>query len=104
MLEKYRSGNTFSWPLGEALYKVGRYDGAYLNYRNIWYHLLPDEVGNYYNFIECAYWLHKSCEKLGEKEKMKKVVSEIRKHYEKIPRETRRKQKQKLNYLMKQDG
>ncbi|RKX28252.1 MAG: hypothetical protein DRP46_08915 [Candidatus Zixiibacteriota bacterium] len=104
MLEKYASGNTFSWPLGEALYNAGRYDGAYRNYRNIWYHLLHNNTGNYYNFIECAYWLYKSCGELGDKKMMKEIINEIRQHYEKIPRKTKRRQKQKLNYLLKQNG
>lgn len=100
--KKYPEGKTFLWPQAEAYFKSGRFEEAAQVYSRLRLSLL-EEPGNYYNLIECSYQLHKALTEIGDKDNMKNVINDIRANYENIPRETKRVQKQKLGYLLKQE-
>lgn len=103
LYEKYPDGKTFLWPQAEAFLKSGRFKDASAVYSNLRLSLL-NEPGNYYNFIECSYLLHDILKETGDTDGMRQIITDVRAHYNNIPKETRRKQKQKLVYLLKQEN
>ncbi|MEW5923007.1 MAG: hypothetical protein AB1746_03380, partial [Candidatus Zixiibacteriota bacterium] len=103
LYEKFPMGKTFLWPQAEAYLKSERFADAARVYSGIRQSLL-NNPGNYYNFIECSYQLHKVLNETGDLNGMKKIIIDVRANFDNIPKETRRKQKQKLAYLLKQDG
>jgi hypothetical protein len=98
MLKKYPDGNTFLWPLAEAYLEKG-------NYRNgrSTLQLLRDrlavEPGNYFNLVECDYYLYYCYEKLSMKSDAEQLADETMQYYQQIPQRTRGQQRDKIAFL-----
>ena len=101
MFQRYPGGNSLLWPMAEAYFKKDQYDDAVRIYDLI-LNRLVNSPGNYFNIIESSYRLCLSLEKTERPEKIKRVVAYINSIYDKIPESIQKKQKSKLNYLMKQ--
>ena len=69
MLAEYPDGNSFLWPLGEALYENREYNESIIIYEKL-LNRLKGEPGNYYNVIECVYRLYQAYRKMGEGDKL----------------------------------
>jgi tetratricopeptide (TPR) repeat protein len=97
---RYPEGKTFLWPLGEAYYKKGQYNEAENIYIKL-FDILKSEPDNYYNLIESGYWVIKATEKTKNKAFRREVIDHISNAYRDIPRDIKRAQKNKLNYIVR---
>jgi len=95
MLEQFSQSNTFYWPLAEALFRSEQYSAAIENY-SIIFDRLVQSPGNYYNILECAYYLHRAYRELDREDKAAEVSDYVRSVNDLIPAEVRRAQKDKL--------
>jgi tetratricopeptide (TPR) repeat protein len=100
MLERYPDGNSLLWPLAESYYRSERYAKAAEIYE-ILLKRLKKEPGNYYNIIESSHGLCLSYEKMGDNHKTGELISYLDSIYSEIPKRIKRKQRDKLGYLMR---
>ena len=80
MLINYPDSRTIRWPLAAASLKNNDYETALTFYAELTEHYFA-KPGNFYNLIECCYYLYQCYEKLGrdeEKEEILKKVSQFR--------------------------
>lgn len=100
LYEKYPEGKTFLWAIGEAHYK----DENYIEAIKV-YNLLREKVsmnpGNYFNLVELDYLLYKSYKSAGIKAKAESSAIKIMEYVNNIPENIRKKQKDKINELVK---
>ncbi|UCD63696.1 MAG: hypothetical protein JSW34_13290 [Candidatus Zixiibacteriota bacterium] len=98
LLQTYPDGRLFFWPLAAAYFESGAYDparGTFLTLRG-GYARAP---GNYYNLVECDYFLYQCLDKLERKSDAKSVAVNLLAYYENIPDDTRRRQRGKIAFL-----
>jgi len=101
ILIDFPDSRTLQWPVAEAYFKSGKYDEAarIYSYLRNYFH---DNRGNYFNLIECDYYLHECCKKLGWKEKADDILSRVDDYRSHVPKAIQRKQLAKLNYLRRE--
>lgn len=95
---KYPEGKTFLWPLAQALFGEGRYSDAGETYRAIRDKIVP-EPGNYFNLIEVDYFITQSFNWLGLNEEARQAAGRLMEYYQKIPKETLKRQRHHINFL-----
>ncbi len=97
---KYNSSLTFWWPMAECCYQKQDYEMASHIYQSIFYKK-ENSPGNYYNLIEAAYWSKKSAVPPGYQHRINEVVDFLSSKIDSIPEHTRKRQKDKLKFLLK---
>lgn len=98
MARQFPEGKLFLWPLAETYFRMKRFSDAADVYTNLRSKLEP-EVGNYYNLVECDYQLYRCYEELNDSDGIQMIVDRFRTYREQIPKETSRRQRQKLKFL-----
>jgi predicted Zn-dependent protease len=99
MYTKYPNGLSFLWPLAEGYYRGENYRKAQDTYYEL-YEKLKKTPGNYYNLIESIYWLKKTDKKLDNNKTSPAAIEYLQRVFNDIPKETRRRQRGKLSYLL----
>ena len=100
-LTKYPESRTLRWPLAEAYVKSERYQEA----ADIYSYLreyFDDNRGNYFNLIECDYYLYQCLKKLGRNKEAEELLNSVSNYRSQVPRSAQRRQLAKLNYLRRE--
>ncbi len=98
MIEKYPHGKSFLWLLAQAYFEKKEYRharDAFARLREYY----ASEPGNYFNLVECDYFLLQCSERLGDEEAAEKTIRSFRSYSSRIPSSTRRRQREKLSFL-----
>ncbi len=98
MRKKYPDGKALLWPLARAYYDSKDYRNALQTYRLL-RERIAEEPGNYFNLIECDYHLYRCLEKLTESAEAGKIAVGVQQYYEKIPKDVRRRQRDRISLL-----
>ncbi|MCH8028032.1 MAG: tetratricopeptide repeat protein [candidate division Zixibacteria bacterium] len=101
MLANYPESRTIRWPLAEASFKNDDYENALTFYAELTEHYLA-EPGNFYNLIECCYYLYQCCQKLGRDERKEKILQQVSLFRSEIPSKIKKRQRSKLSYLRRE--
>jgi len=101
MLANYPESRTIRWPLAEACFKNNDYKNALTFYTELKEHY-SSEPGNFYNLIECSYYLYLCYLKLGCGERRKEILEEVDRFRSEIPSRIKKRQRSKLNYLRRE--
>lgn len=96
--ERYPDGKTFLWPIAQAWYKQEMYDSALVVYHSIRDKLI-EEPGNYFNVIECDYYITKCLTWLKKDEDAISAASAVHDYRVDIPDQTLKRQRSKVRYL-----
>jgi len=99
-VRRYPEGRTFLWPIAQAQYRQADYRAAAVTFLNLRARL-DESPGNYYNLIECDWHLAQCYKWLAGEDDLKAVVAHFRAYEDRIPRETRKRQSSKINYLQR---
>jgi hypothetical protein len=97
---RYPEGKTFRWPLAQALFRQTRYREAADEFTRI-RRQLTQNPGNYYNLIQCDYYLTKCFTWLSEREETRAAAGRVRDYHDLVPDKTLRRQQTKLNLLLR---
>jgi len=97
-VERYPDGKTFRWPLAQALFRQGKYEQATAVYGEIRALLLPSP-GNYYNLIQCDYYVAQCYNWSEQPTRAVEIALGIEQYEALIPDTIVRRQAAKLNYL-----
>lgn len=98
MLARFPHGKLFLWPLAEAYYKKKDYLKALETYRLLRERLTKDP-GNYYNLVECDYYLYRCTKNLGRKDEARETTGEFMGYYGDMPKKTKGRQRSKIAFL-----
>ncbi len=98
MLGRYPNGRAFLWPLAEAYFQKKDYSNAIKIYTQLREQIALDP-GNYYNIVECDFYLTHALESIEDKAKAKEQASLLRDYYVHIPPRTRERQFGHIIYL-----
>jgi hypothetical protein len=98
MSEIHPGGTAFLWPLAQARFKAGRYSEALGVYRRL-RERYADEPENYYNLVECDYYVVQCLNWLSETSEARDSATRVYTYYDLIPDKTLRRQSAKLSYL-----
>lgn len=97
-VHRYPDGKTFRWPLAQALFRQSRYEDAALVYLEI-RSRLQASPGNYFNLIQCDYYLTQCCNWLSDPDRTRTAAQRINEYYGSIPAKTLKHQRSKVNFL-----
>lgn len=97
---RFPDGRTFLWPLAQARFAAEDYAAALEAYTELRRRLI-DDPGNYYNLIECDYYITKCHNWLADNSAARASASLLSSYNDDIPPETRRRQSSKISYLRK---
>ena len=100
LLEKYKNGRTFLWAQGKVYYKDESYHKSIKIYQRIKNQLMQNG-NNYYNIIETDFRMYESYKKLGLEQEASESAKQIYEYLNKIPESTKKRQKGKINSLVK---
>ncbi|RKX24864.1 MAG: hypothetical protein DRP47_10740 [Candidatus Zixiibacteriota bacterium] len=100
MRGEHPDGKSFLWPLAKAYWKLEQYNNAadVYNYLRI---LLEKNPGNYFNMVDCDYWLYRCYNRLCQEDKARHIAQRFSLYVKEIPRETKNRQRNKISYLKK---
>jgi len=98
LLHRFPDGKAFLWPLAQAYYAGGDYDAALDIYSRLRARFETDP-GNYYNLIECDYYLTQCHNWLSRQDDAIRAASALSTYDDRVPKETRRRQSSKISYL-----
>ena len=98
MRERYPDGKAFLWSLARAHYEKKSYSKALKTFQLLRKRLESDP-GNYFNIVECDYYLYRCFDKLSMKTESKKVAKAMQQYYRQIPKEIKRRQRSKIAFL-----
>jgi len=101
MLANYPDSRTIRWPLAAASFKNNDYETALTFYAELTEHYFA-EPGNFYNLIECCYYLYQCCQKLGRDEEKEEILKKVSQFRSEIPSKTKKRQRSKLSYLRRE--
>ena len=96
--DRYPQGKSILWPLGQAYYETGQYHRAAEIYESL-RQRLAESPGNYYNLIECDFFLYRVYEKLRQHDRAEAIAARARTYMDEIPGETRHRQRAKIAFL-----
>lgn len=103
ILDKFPESRNLRWPVAQAYFKSGDFNGAVGVYSFL-RDYFDKSRGNYFNLIECDYYLHECYKNLGWKEKADEILNRVNDYRSNVPRGVQRKQLAKLNYLRRELG
>ncbi|MDF1544201.1 MAG: hypothetical protein P1R58_03760 [bacterium] len=98
MLERYPNGTIFLWPRGVAYHESGQPEKCAELFGQLREHY-SKQPGNYFNMVECDYMITKSLETLELKKEAAKAAAEFSKYEDSLPRNTLKRQSDKIRYL-----
>ncbi len=101
MLANYPDSRTIRWPLAAASFKNNDYETALTFYAELTEHYFA-EPGNFYNLIECCYYLYQCYEKLGRDEEKEEILKKVSQFRSEIPSKIKKRQRSKLSYLRRE--
>ena len=101
MLASYPESRTIRWPLAAASFKNNDYENALTFYAELTEHY-SKKPGNFYNLIECCYYLYQCYEKLGRDQKKEEILQQVSQFRPEIPSRIKKRQRTKLNYLRRE--
>ncbi len=101
MLANYPDSRTIRWPLAAASFKNNDYETALTFYAELTEHYFA-EPGNFYNLIECCYYLYQCCQKLGRDEEKEEILKKVSQFRSEIPSKIKKRQRSKLSYLRRE--
>jgi hypothetical protein len=101
MLEKYPGSRTLRWPRAAAYFKTQMWENAAGEFE-ILRNYFEKNKGNYYNLIECEYWLYLCYKEMAKESEADKILSRIDNYRSKAPRSTQKRQLAKLNFLRRE--
>lgn len=99
-LTQYPNGRTFLWPLAQAQYERKEYLAAITTYGEL-RRRLERQPGNYYNLIECDYYLTKCHAELDQEDQAKLAAMKFAEYYAELTKSVRERQNGNLSYLKK---
>lgn len=94
----YPLGTSFLWPLARSRWDKKEYVAAHDAYSHL-RGLLKERPGNYFNLVECDYYLSACREKSGDKVAAAAEAIRLNEYDRYIPPRTRERQADKLRYL-----
>lgn len=97
-MTRYPNGKSFLWPLAQSYFDRELYQKGIDIYTEIRDRIIP-RPGNYYNFVECDYFIAVGHDKLDQAQKAIESARNLEQYYDAIPRQTRKRQQGKLGYL-----
>ena len=98
MLQKYPDGKLFLWPLAQAYWLTENWTGCAETYARLRKRLIPNP-GNYFNLIECDYYLLQCYDRMQVPEKARATAMEFLKYESLVPEKTRGRQGSKMSAL-----
>lgn len=101
MLLKYPESRTIRWPLAISYFEKGNYERALelFSYLRKYY---ATEFGNYYNIIECDYYIYYCYENLKMKDKAEEVLIKVNNYRSDVSKSVQKRQLSKLNHLRRE--
>ncbi len=96
--QSYPLGTSFLWPLARSRWDKKEYAAAYDVYSQL-RGLLIKQPGNYFNLVECDYYLSACREKAGDKVAAAVEAVRLNEYDRYIPPRTRERQADKLRFL-----
>ncbi len=93
-------GRTWLWPLGRAYFEKKEYDRAAEVYRMLRGHLAQNP-GNYFNLVECDYFLYRCYDKLGREIDAAQTAARVLEYRNDVSQKVRRRQRDKLALLQR---
>ena len=99
-LVRYPNGKSFLWPLAQAQYERKGYFAALGSYGEL-RRRLELQPGNYYNLIECDYYLTKCHAQLDQDDQAKLAAMKFAEYYSGLTHTVRERQQSNLSYLKK---
>lgn len=96
--EKYPEGKSLLWPLAQAYFLEHDYTEALCVYRDLRAKISPDP-GNYYNLIECDYYIYKCLENLEMPDEARQAARRLREYLKQIPKDTAKRQRSHIDEL-----
>jgi hypothetical protein len=103
MHRAYPVGWSFLWPLAFACYHADRWEEAVAAFSELRLRLAR-EPGNYFNLIECDYFLAHSYRELKREADIEAVARRVRAYADSIPEETAKRQEDRLEFLLDIDA
>ncbi|MDD3732858.1 MAG: hypothetical protein PHU88_10845 [candidate division Zixibacteria bacterium] len=97
-LLKYPGGKSFRWPLARAYFEKKDYSKALQTYQDL-RNGIASNPGNYYNLIECDYYLNQCYDRMQMNEEAHQAARHMKKYYDKIPGDVRQRQRDNIAYL-----
>jgi len=98
MIAKHPDGKLFWWPLAQAYYATENWQGCIDTYTRL-RELVAVDPGNYFNLVECDYYLLKCYEHLNDSEKAKATAEAFLRYEPLIPQKTRDRQDSKITTI-----
>jgi hypothetical protein len=98
MSGRYPEARSFDWPRAQACFETRRYRECLAVYTSLRRSLEADP-GNYFNAIECDYWIASCWEKLRRLDRAVAVAQGLDKYYGQVPDRIRRLQRTRLKFL-----
>lgn len=97
-LTVFPEGKLFLWPLAEAYYEKKEYALAAEAYARLRHRLLIDP-GNYYNLVQCDYFLNQCYDKLDQKRQAILAARSVNGYYARIPDNVKRRLRNRVDFL-----
>lgn len=99
-MHRYPNGKAFLWPLAKALYEKKEFAAASTTFAEL-RRRLTNQPGNYYNLIECDYYLTKCHDRLKQNDLAKSAAGQFVEYYDRLTHEVLERQRENLSYLKK---
>ncbi len=94
----YPEGKSFMWPLAQASFENRKYRRALEVYEELRSRLL-ESPGNYFNVIECDYWICTCYDRLHLNREAAEAARRMDDYRDDIPTKTQQRQRTHLSYL-----
>jgi hypothetical protein len=101
MLANYPQSRTIRWPLAAAYFGNSDYENALTFYTELTEYYL-EQPGNFFNLIECNYYLYLCFMKLGSEEQAEEILEQVSLFRSEIPSRVKKQQRSKLNFLRRE--
>ena len=98
LLDRFPESRMLRWPLAQALFGAGAFREASGLYEELRREYVANP-GNYYNVIECDYYLAQCCEQMRDAARLRQAARRVRDYVSQVPSDTARRQRDKLDFL-----
>ncbi len=99
-MHRYPNGKAFLWPLAKAQYEKKEFAAASTTFAEL-RRRLQQQPGNYYNLIECDYFLTQCHDRLKQDDLAKSTAQQFVEYYDRLTHEVLERQRGNLSYLKK---
>ncbi len=97
---EFPNGKSFLWPVAQASFLKEDFNSSLETYKNL-RERVAFKPGNFHNLVEIDYQLARCHEELGENSNAIKQARQFNEYDSSVPKQTRKKQKKKISYLVK---